>query len=205
MRYLPQDIHKTQGITKLNTTTCSLPDTDYPAEPRHQTPLSEKALKRNKRNCRWQVFNKHIYNEGKGTQGVEQTMWSLVLYEAIHTLKCAICLQTCALPSISGTHTEDWAAGELPACLKEMDSEEESLASAMPQIHRNVNSTEVCVIYIWHTHTHQLTSEYILNPLKFETPLQMLNPLTMPIQRDGRHGGQNKNKTDLMGEPWVNK
>lgn len=66
IQYLPQDVHKTQGITKLNTTTCSLPDMDRSSRAsnaRHQK--NQQALKRNKRKCRWQVFNKHIYCKGK--------------------------------------------------------------------------------------------------------------------------------------------
>lgn len=66
IQYLPQDVHKTQGITKLNTTTCSLPDTDRSSRAsntRHQK--NQQALKRNKRKCRWQVFNKHIYCKGR--------------------------------------------------------------------------------------------------------------------------------------------
>lgn len=66
IRYLPQDVHKTRGITKLNTTTCSLPDTDCSSralDARHQK--NQQALKGNKRNCRWQVFNKHIHCMGR--------------------------------------------------------------------------------------------------------------------------------------------
>lgn len=62
IQYLPQDVHKTQGITKLNTTTCSLLDKDRSSRAsnaRHQK--NQQALKRNKRQCRWQVCNKHIY------------------------------------------------------------------------------------------------------------------------------------------------
>lgn len=66
IEYLPQDVHKTQGITKLNTTTCSLPDTDRSSRAlnaRHQK--NQQALKRNKKKCRWQVFSKHIYCKGR--------------------------------------------------------------------------------------------------------------------------------------------
>lgn len=66
IRYLPQDVHKTRGITKLNTTTCSLPDTDCSSralDARHQK--NQQALKGNKRNCGWQVFNKHIHCKGR--------------------------------------------------------------------------------------------------------------------------------------------
>lgn len=127
MQYLPQDVHKTQGITKLNTTTCSLPDTDHPAEPQHQSPENKRALKRNNRKLQMTGL-RQTYLKAKEHR-VEQAMWSLVLYKAIYSFKCAICLQTCALSSISGTHTEDGATGELPVCLKEMHSEEKSLAS----------------------------------------------------------------------------
>lgn len=57
----------------------------------------------------------------------EETMWSLVVYMAIYSFKCAICLQTPAAWSFSGTRTEDLAIGKQPACLKEMDPEEKSL------------------------------------------------------------------------------
>ena len=118
---------------------------------------------------------------------VEQTMWTLVLYEAIYSLKCAICLQTCALSSISGTHTEDWAAGELPARLKKMGSEEESLASAMSdqqkyQFHRSVKY----LLYI-HTRTNwPVNILWILWRFSISTILH-INP------------NKTKNKTDVIG------
>lgn len=128
MRYLPQDVHKTQGIRKLNTTTCSLPDTDSSAEARHQAPENEQASKRNNRKL--QMTGLQLTYLKAKEHRVEQTMWSLVLFEAIYSFKCAICLQTWAPSSMSGTHAEDLATGNLPGCLKEMDSEEKSLPSA---------------------------------------------------------------------------
>lgn len=90
IQYLPQDVHKTQGITKLNTTTCSLPDknrSSRASNARHQK--NQQALKRNKRQCRWQVCNKHIYCRQKENR-VEPVR--LILYQAIYSFKCAICL-----------------------------------------------------------------------------------------------------------------
>lgn len=95
---------------------------------------------------------------------VEQTMWSLALYEAIYSFKCAICRQTCALSSISETHTEDWAAGGLPASLKEMDSEEESLASAIPAALKYQFHSKGNLVYLLCTHW---------NSRKFETYVQV--------------------------------
>lgn len=128
MRYLPQDVHKTQGIRKLNTTTCSLPDTDSSAEPRHQAPQNEQALKR--KNRKLQMTGLQLTYLKAKEHRVEQTMWSLVFFEAIYSFKCAICLQTWVPSSMSGTHAEDLATGNLPGCLKEMDAEEKSLPSA---------------------------------------------------------------------------
>lgn len=71
IQYLPQDVNKTQGITKLNITTCSLPDMDRSnraLNARHQK--NQQALKRNKRKCRWRVFNNIFTVKAEGKQSV---------------------------------------------------------------------------------------------------------------------------------------